>query len=86
MDRHFIQKNDDQLEKNIADKQFIFQKEMKKSGVDLIRISTDEDFVDPLMSFFRLREKKEFSDIYNYTTPIYAVFSRNSNYLRARYK
>ena len=46
------------LRKNIADKQFIFQKEMKKSGVDLIRISTDEDFVDPLMSFFRLREKR----------------------------
>ena len=31
---------------------------MKKSGVDLVRISTDEDFVDPLMSFFRLREKR----------------------------
>ena len=46
------------LRKSIADKQLIFQKEMKKSGVDLVRISTDEDFVDPLMSFFRLREKR----------------------------
>ena len=46
------------LRKKIAEKQLTFQKEMKKSGVDLVRISTDEDFVDPLMSFFRLREKR----------------------------
>ena len=47
-----------QLKKKIAKKQVIFQKEMKKAGIDLVCISTDQDFVDPLLSFFRLREKR----------------------------
>ena len=52
------QKSMKQLRKEIAIKQSNFKKEIKKSGIDLISISTDEDFVDPLMSFFKSREKR----------------------------
>ena len=47
-----------QLRKEIGIKQSNFRKEIKKSGIDLISISTDEDFVDPLMSFFKSRENR----------------------------
>ena len=47
-----------QLRKEISIKQSNFRKEIKKSGIDLISISTDEDFVDPLMSFFKSRENR----------------------------
>ena len=33
-------------------------KQARKIGLDLIPIQTDVDFVEPLMSFFRLREKR----------------------------
>ena len=52
------QKSMKQLRKEIAIKQSNFKKEIKKSGIDLISISTDEDFVDPLMSFFKSRENR----------------------------
>ena len=47
-----------QLKDEISINQSEFRKETKKSGIDLISISTDEDFVDPLMSFFKSREKR----------------------------
>ena len=52
------QKSMKQLRKEIGIKQSNFRKEIKKSGIDLISISTDEDFVDPLMSFFKSRENR----------------------------
>jgi uncharacterized protein (DUF58 family) len=33
-------------------------KNSKKIGLDIISISTDEDYVDPLLSFFKKREKR----------------------------
>ena len=47
-----------ELEDDIRLKQLKFSKNAKKIGFDLISISTDEDFVDPLMSFFKKREKR----------------------------
>ena len=47
-----------QLKNEISTKQSNFRKETKKFGIDLISISTNEDFVDPLMSFFKSREKR----------------------------
>ena len=52
------QKSMKQLRKGIGIEQSNFRKEIKKSGIDLISISTDEDFVDPLMSFFKSRENR----------------------------
>ena len=52
------QKSMKQLRNEIGIKQSNFRKEIKKSGIDLISISTDEDFVDPLMSFFKSRENR----------------------------
>ena len=47
-----------ELQDDIKLKQSKFSKNAKKIGFDLIPISTDEDFVDPLMSFFKKREKR----------------------------
>ena len=47
-----------ELEDDIRLKQLKFSKNAKKIGFDLIPVSTDEDFVDPLMSFFKKREKR----------------------------
>ena len=47
-----------ELEDDIRLKQSKFSKNAKKIGFDLISISTDEDFVDPLMSFFKKRENR----------------------------
>ena len=47
-----------QLKKEVSIKQLNFQKKLRKFGIDLVSISTDEDFVDPLLSFFKSREKK----------------------------
>ena len=47
-----------ELENEIKVKQSKFSKNAKKIGFDLISISTDEDFVDPLMAFFKKREKR----------------------------
>lgn len=46
------------LKKEIQIRQEIFQKDTRKIGFDLIPISTNQDFVEPLMSFFRMREKR----------------------------
>ena len=46
------------LKKEIQTRQEKFQKETRKIGLDLIPISTDQDYVEPLMSFFRMREKR----------------------------
>lgn len=34
------------------------EKQARKVGFDLVTIQTDEDYVEPLMSFFKLREKR----------------------------
>ena len=47
-----------QLKKEVSIKQLNFEKKLRKFGIDLVSISTDEDFVDPLLSFFKSREKK----------------------------
>tara|TARA_X000000950_G_scaffold24415_1_gene26143 strand:+ start:1824 stop:2702 length:879 start_codon:yes stop_codon:yes gene_type:complete len=47
-----------QLKKEVSIKQLNFEKKMRKFGIDLVSISTDEDFVDPLLSFFKSREKR----------------------------
>ena len=47
-----------ELQDDIRLKQSKLSKNAKKIGFDLISISTDEDFVDPLMSFFKKREKR----------------------------
>ena len=47
-----------ELQDDIRLKQSKFSKNAKKIGFDLIPVSTDEDFVDPLMSFFKKREKR----------------------------
>ena len=46
------------LEDEIKLRQLKFSNNAKKFGFDLIPISTDEDFVEPLMSFFKKREKR----------------------------
>ena len=48
----------EQLKKDISTKQLNFKKKMRNSGIDLVSISTDKDFVDPLLSFFKSREKR----------------------------
>ena len=48
----------DRLKKEIIHKTESFKKKTIKTRLDLIPISTDQDYVDPLMSFFRLREKR----------------------------
>jgi uncharacterized protein (DUF58 family) len=48
----------DRLKKEIIHETESFKKKTIKTGLDLIHISTDQDYVDPLMSFFRLREKR----------------------------
>ena len=35
-----------------------FEKESRKIGFDIIPISTDQDFVEPLLSLFKAREKR----------------------------
>ena len=47
-----------QLKEDINKKQLNFKKKMRKVGIDLVSISTAEDFVDPLLSFFKSREKR----------------------------
>ena len=47
-----------ELQDDIKLKQSKFSKNAKKIGFDLIPVSTDEDFVDPLMSFFKKRERR----------------------------
>ena len=46
------------LKKEISLRQSVLIKDAKKIGFDLISIGTNQDFVDPLMSFFKKREKK----------------------------
>ncbi|MBA64641.1 MAG: DUF58 domain-containing protein [Candidatus Marinimicrobia bacterium] len=46
------------LKREIDLKQSMFKKKAKKFGLDLISISTEEDFVEPLLSFFKKREKR----------------------------
>jgi hypothetical protein len=48
----------DRLKKEIQDRQENFQKDARRIGFDLIPVATDQDFVEPLMSFFRKREKR----------------------------
>ena len=46
------------LEKALVSQHSKFKKDARKIGFDLIPIATNQDFVDPLMSFFRMREKR----------------------------
>ena len=48
----------DRLKNDIISKDDRFKKEALKNRLDLISISTDQDFVEPLMSFFKMREKR----------------------------
>ncbi|MEC9376797.1 MAG: DUF58 domain-containing protein [Candidatus Neomarinimicrobiota bacterium] len=48
----------DRLKKDIIHKTESFKKMTIKTGLDLIPIATNQDYVDPLMAFFRLREKR----------------------------
>jgi len=44
--------------KNIQDYNQKFEKKTKKIGFDLIHIKTNQDYVEPLLSFFKMREKR----------------------------
>ena len=48
----------DRLKNDIALENNKFKKEALKNRLDLISLSTDQDFVEPLMSFFKMREKR----------------------------
>jgi uncharacterized protein (DUF58 family) len=48
----------DRLRKEIQTRQEKFKKDARKIGFDMIPIATDQDYVEPLMSFFRMREKR----------------------------
>jgi len=43
-----------QAEKNCSERQALF----RSSGIDCIEISTDRPFIEPIMKFFRMREKR----------------------------
>ena len=51
-------KNMEELKKQIESKFDQLNKNAKKIGFDLISISTNEDFVDPLLKLFKRREKR----------------------------
>jgi|TARA_B100001996_G_C18614311_1_gene575062 uncharacterized protein (DUF58 family) len=51
-------KDMEELKKQIESKFDQLNKNAKKIGFDLISISTNEDFVDPLLKFFKRREKR----------------------------
>ena len=46
------------LKKQLDIDQTKFEKESRKIGFDIIPISTDQDFVEPLLSLFKTREKR----------------------------
>ncbi|MBT4554601.1 MAG: DUF58 domain-containing protein [Candidatus Marinimicrobia bacterium] len=46
------------LRKDIQNRHEKFKKETRKIGFDLIPVATNQDFVEPLMSFFKKREKR----------------------------
>ena len=48
----------DRLRKEIQTRQEKFKKDAQKIGFDMIPIATNQDYVEPLMSFFRMREKR----------------------------
>ena len=47
-----------ELRNLLATTQTKFEKESRSIGLDLISISTNEDFVEPLLSLFKMREKR----------------------------
>ena len=47
-----------ELRNQLATTQTKFEKESRSIGFDLISISTNEDFVEPLLSLFKMREKR----------------------------
>lgn len=51
-------KDREKLKESINEKNELFFKECKRSGFDLIQISTDQDYVEPLMIYFKKREKR----------------------------
>jgi uncharacterized protein (DUF58 family) len=48
----------DRLRKEIQTRQEKFKKDARKIGFDMIPIATNQDYVEPLMSFFRMRGKR----------------------------
>ena len=48
----------EKLESKIKSDFNMFQKQAKKIGFDIISVSTDGDFVEPLISLFRKRNKR----------------------------
>ena len=51
-------KDRDNLSKSVQEKWDIFEKECSRNQFDVINISTGKDYVNPLMNFFRKREKR----------------------------
>ncbi len=47
-----------QFEEAVSDQNETFIRECDKIGFDLIPLSTDKDFVEPLMTYFKKREKR----------------------------
>jgi len=46
------------FEDRIAEEREAFKKECERIGFDLIHISTDQDYVEPIMTYFKKREKR----------------------------
>jgi uncharacterized protein (DUF58 family) len=47
-----------QFENRVIEERDIFKRECDRIGFDLIPISTDKDYVEPIMSYFKKREKR----------------------------
>ena len=46
------------MQENIESQLKNFMTKAKKNGVDMINIYTDQDFVEPLLKFFKMRENR----------------------------
>ena len=51
-------KDRENLSKSVQEKWDIFEKECSRNQFDVINISTEKDYVNPLMNFFQKREKR----------------------------
>ena len=51
-------KDRENLSRSVQEKWDIFERECSRNQFDVINISTEKDYVNPLMNFFRKREKR----------------------------
>jgi len=51
-------KDREKLSRSVQEKWDIFERECSRNQFDVINISTEKDYVNPLMNFFRKREKR----------------------------